>query len=228
MSYANADLLQQSRRLLKEQQFVHKTLFLGFANTMDPGMDTTQVRADTSGITLHIRSILKLKDNLQAAAANGLKWNYKYYPDDDHASMPLAAGYDALRYIFRNNRFPRNQPQHQYFDKTCSVAQLKTMITAHYQLVSNEMGYAVRPSEALINQFAYIFLQQRDDDRARLFFELNIKYYPDSFNVYDGMGDYFMAINDKAEAISYFKRALKLKNSAEIQRKLDKIQGEKR
>ena len=55
------------------------------------------------------------------------------------------------------------------------------------------------------------------------FFETNVNYYPNSFNVYDGMGDYYLAVNEKTKAIDCFKQALRLKNTAEIRDKLQKL-----
>lgn len=223
MSYDQGNLLKQTGQLLQKQSSKKQTLFLGIANTMDPEMDTVQVRSDTTLTTYHIRSILKLKDNLTQATAKGLVLGYKYYADDDHASVPLIGEYDALRFIFRTNRFPRNQPQNQYFDKTYSIAQLKKDMDAHYRLVSSERGYQVKPPEPLINQLGYFFLQQKDFERALFFFETNVNYYPNSFNVHDGMGDYYLAIDKKTKAIDCFKQALRLKNTAEIREKLQKL-----
>jgi predicted alpha/beta superfamily hydrolase len=223
--YAQRALLQQTNIIIKRPNFQGRSLFLGIANTMDPGMDILQVRNDTSQSTNHIRSILKLKDELQATVSNGLKWSYKYYQQDDHASMPLIGEYDALRYIFRNNHFPRNQPENQYFDKSYSGVQIKSLIDAHYKLLSTEMGYPVRPPEALINRLAYTFLQEKDFERSESFFRTNIQYYPNSFNVYDGMGDYYLAIGRRVIAIAYFKKALRLKDTAEIREKLSKLIG---
>lgn len=222
MFFDNDNLLGQTKSILQQKDFLGRSLFLGIANTMNPGMDTLQVRADTAAITHHIRSILQLKDNLQKYPGNHLRWDYKYYPDDDHASMVLIATYDGLRFIFRHNRFPRNQPQNQFFDKALTADQLDKMIKQHYRLLSNEMGYIVKPGESNMNSFGYIFLQQKDYARSRLFFQQNIDYYPGSFNAYDSMGDYYLAIKDKIKAIAYFKMALAIKYRQEIKDKLDK------
>lgn len=223
MSYDQANLLKQTGQLLKQQNWNKRSLFLGIANTMDPDIDTVQVRSDTTLTTYHIRSILKLKDDLTQATVKGLHWSYRYYSDDDHASVPQIGEYDALRFIFRTNRFPRNQPQSQYFDKNYSVAQLKKAMDVHYRLLSTERGYQVKPPEPLMNQLGYFFLQQKDFERAFFFFQTNVNYYPNSFNVYDGMGDYYLAIDKKTKAIECFKRALRLKNTAEIRDKLLKL-----
>jgi tetratricopeptide (TPR) repeat protein len=155
-----------------------------------------------------------------------LQWSYTYYPDDDHSSVPLIAQYDGLRFIFRDNRFPRNQPQSQYLDKTISPAEMRKMIDDHYQLMTKEMGYAVRPDETIMNQFGYLYLQQKDYERSQLFFRVNIDYYPKNFNGYDSMGDCYLAMGQKTRAIEYFKKALSMKYMPEIKTKLEKLETE--
>lgn len=224
MFYDNDGLLKQTGTALQQKDLKGSKLFLGIANTMNPGMDTLQVRKDTSEITHHIRSILKLTDNLKKNPSNNLKWAYKYYPDDDHASVPLIAEYDGLRFVFDKNRFPRNQPMNQFFDKAYSAHDLKALIMKHYKLMSEEMGYPVRPDESLMNGLGYTFLQQKDNEKALMFFDINMYYYPKSFNVYDSMGDYYLANNNNMKAGEYFKKALAIKYRAEIKDKLDKLE----
>jgi predicted alpha/beta superfamily hydrolase len=226
ISFDNDILLGQVDGILKQKDFKGKSLFLAIANTMNTGMDTTRVRTDTTMITHHIRSILKLKDKLQQHPADNLRWSYKYYPDDDHPSVTLIAEYDGLRFIFKDNRFPRNQPQFQYFDKTIKPTEMRKMIDAHYQLMTKEMGYTVRPDEGSMNQFGYLFLQQKDFERSRMFFQVNIDYYPKNFNVYDSMGDCYLAMGEKTKAMEYFRKALSIKYRQDIKEKLDKLNRE--
>lgn len=225
MFYNNDNLLKQAPAILKLKRFDGKKLFLGFANTMPPGMDTVQVKRDTSEVSHHIRSIMKLADNLSVNKANNLLWAKKYYPDDDHNSVPFSAEYDALRFIFKNNRFPKNQPYNQYFNKQYSAVQLRQMIDEHYKQMSAERGYIVRPPESEMNGIGYAFLQQKDYEKAAMFFQVNIDNYPKNFNVYDSMGDCFLARGDKQNAEQYFKKALSIKYTKEIMDKLDKVQA---
>lgn len=48
---------------------------------------------------------------------------------------------------------------------------------------------------------------------------------PESAAAHESMGDYYQAINDTKNAISYFVKSLTIKENAEIRRKLEKIQG---
>jgi len=79
----------------------------------------------------------------------------------------------------------------------------------------------------MMNQFGYIFLQHKDFERSRMFFQVNIDYYPQNFNVYDGMGDSYLAANDKAKAMEYFEKALSIKFRPDIEAKLEKLKNEK-
>jgi len=76
MSYDREKQLKQVNVLLSAKHLSGKTLFLGIANTMNPEMDTVQVKSDNSSITNHIRSIFKLKDFLTSDPDTHLRWTY--------------------------------------------------------------------------------------------------------------------------------------------------------
>ena len=97
-------LLKQAHEVLQQKIFEGKTLFLGIANTMPPGMDTFKVREDISGETAHIRSIFELADVFEDNPENGLNFKYKYYNEENHGSIPAIAHYDALHFLFSNNQ----------------------------------------------------------------------------------------------------------------------------
>jgi uncharacterized protein len=105
MWWDSKKLLMQAEDTLKQNKFSNKYLFLAIANTMQTGMDTLHVKTDTAKQTIHIRSIFKLKDELMRYPQNGLVWNYKYYNDDSHGTVPLIAEYDAVRFIFSRYEF---------------------------------------------------------------------------------------------------------------------------
>ena len=105
MWWDNKRLLIQADDTLKQNKFSNKYLFLAIANTMQTGMDTLRVKTDTAKQTIHIRSIFLLKDELMRYPQNGLIWNYKYYNDDNHGSVPLIGEYDAMRFIFSHREY---------------------------------------------------------------------------------------------------------------------------
>ncbi|HEY1870819.1 MAG TPA: hypothetical protein VGG71_07150, partial [Chitinophagaceae bacterium] len=176
---------------------------------------------DTGKNTIHIRSILLLADTLRKDAKNGLRWSYKYYNEDSHGSVPLISEYDGLRFIFDYFNFS-NAPK--LFDSSFTIHQSVSTVTDHYHLISTEMGYTVLPPELFINNLGYAFMQNKMNEKAYAFFDMNIENYPKSGNVYDSMGDFYSATGDKEKAIDYFRKALAISDNADTRQKLQKLE----
>jgi predicted alpha/beta superfamily hydrolase len=218
MWWDKMNFLNATKKSLRENKFAGTTLYLGIANTMNEGMNITKVRSDTSSGTRHIRSILDLDQYTKAQKQNGLRYESKYYGDDDHGSVPLIAEYDGLRFIFNKYRF-KLSPK----DFEDPKVDLVNKFEKHYQEVSKLFGYKLSPPENMINGLGYNFLQQKQYDKAGGLFKMNVDNYPESFNVYDSYGDYFLAIGDKSKAIEYFKKTLSIKENPDSRKKLDKL-----
>ncbi len=213
-------LLKEAKKVLTENKFDGKSLFLGIANTMDEGMDVTKVRKDTSGDTKHIRSILELQSYFESNKQNSLKYQGKYYPDDSHGSVPLITEYDALHFIF--DYYPLKLNNKDFTDTTTVLAD---KYEKHFANVTKQMGYKVKPSENMINGMGYQALSMKLYAKAERFFKFNIDNYPESFNVYDSYADYFIAKGDTIQAIDNLKKALSLKEFGETRQKLNELQG---
>ncbi len=220
MWWAKEGLLQEVKDVLKNKNFAGKSLFLGIANTMDGDMKIEKVPQDKSDATKHIRSILKLRDYLEANKQNGLSFQTKFYNEDDHGSVPLIAEYDALRFFF--NYYPLKLTFQDFTDTTTLLAD---KYQKHFNNISKKLGYKVSPSEDLINNLGYQALAGKQFSKAEKFFKMNVDNFPTSGNVYDSYGDYFEAVGDKANAIKNFEKALSVAENADTRRKLEKLQG---
>lgn len=212
-------LLKQTQKALAERKFEGKSFYLGIANTMEEGMDIKKVQKDTSADSRHIRSILKLQAAFEKNKQNGLKYRGKYYPNDTHGSVPFITEYDALRFFF--DFFPLKLDMKDFTDSTGTLA---TKYRNHFANLSQKMGYQIKPDEAEINYIGYDFLGRKMYKTAASLFKLNVNNYPESFNVYDSYGDYFVAIGDKANAIIQFKKALALKENEGSRKKLTELE----
>jgi len=175
MWWDDRKLLRRTEDVLAREKFAGKTLFLAIANTMPVGMDTTKVRRDTSDETLHIRSILRLKDDLKKNRTNGLRFDYKYYAHDTHGSVPLIAEYDGFRFMF-DYFMPPFTPM--LFDDKSTAATLVGAVKAHYRLISAKLGYLVLPPEGWVDEMGHYYLQKKQFDRSAAFFQLNKDNYP--------------------------------------------------
>ncbi|HKP11251.1 MAG TPA: tetratricopeptide repeat protein, partial [Blastocatellia bacterium] len=65
-------------------------------------------------------------------------------------------------------------------------------------------------SEARLNNVGYGLLQQKKRAEALAVFKLNAELYPQSWNVYDSLGEAYMANGEKELAIASYKKSLEL------------------
>jgi uncharacterized protein len=212
MSWDNQKLLKEAKKTLANNDYSGVSLFLGIANTMDFGMDTIKVKKDTGKITEHIRSIFELRDLLNKNRQNHLKYAWRYYNNDTHHSVPLNAEYDGLRFILQDYQI------NLLYDDNGKLERL-------YENLSRHFGYTVKPPESLINDLAYANLWLKKFDKALYLFKLNVSIYPDSWHVYDSLGDYYAATGDKAKATDNYKKTLSIKEIPDTRKKLEKLQG---
>lgn len=98
-----------------------RTLVIAQANNITPY---------DSGTVLNYNNILALNSIIQDGNTSGIRYGYKYYAQDDHGSVPLIAGYDALRFIFDGyaTHYPKALAQPGY-------------LTQHFEQVSDRLGY---------------------------------------------------------------------------------------
>ncbi len=216
-------LLKQTQHVLLEKKFERKSLYLGIANTLEDGMDIKTVQIDTSNNSIHIRSILKLQAAFEKNKQNGLMYRGKYYPEDTHGSVPLITEYDALRFFF--DFFPLKLGMKDFTDSTGTLA---TKYQNHFANLSKKMGYQMKPDEMEINYMGYDFLGRKMYRTAESLFKINVDNHPESFNVYDSYGDYFIAIGDKVNAIIQLKKALAIKENEGSRNKLSDLENIKK
>lgn len=184
-------LLKQAReRVSRPGVFRGRSLFVGQANT---------INADDTTSNVHFNSIVQFNSILESYNESGLRYAYKYYPDDDHGSVPLISEYDALRFVFDGYRM----------DLLKSLER-PAYLTEHFRKVSTMLGYDVQPPERMVDFLARIQLT-RDTTKAIDLFELNARLYPGQHRVHTSLGDGWMAKGDFAKAVAAYERALALK-----------------
>ena len=69
--------------------------------------------------------------------------------------------------------------------------------------------------ELIINSYAYFLLRSSHTDDAIKVFKLNVEDYPNSANVYDGLGDGYLKAGDKIQAIECYEKESTLDPSNE-------------
>jgi hypothetical protein len=222
MWYDNQKLLKEIKETTVGAKYKNKTLFLGIANTMAEGMDILRVQKDTTVDTEHIRSILQLNDYLNNDSQNQLAYKGKYYEDDTHNSVTLMAEYDALRFIF--DFYQLKLEIQDYMNPESDVL---SKVSNHYIKLSEVFGNEIIPDEDFVNNLGYSFLGMKQFKKSEQFFKLNVSNYPESFNVYDSIGDFYAANGEKEKAIENYKKAIALnKDSIASIEKLEALEKE--
>ncbi len=157
----------------------------------------------------------------EAENTSGLTLGWDYYNDDGHGSVPLITEYDALRFLFS---WYRLEGLNDFIpsDSEKTAEDLLTHLTTHFSRVSERFGYQVLPPESLVNSLGNNFMQNKPEF-ASLLFEMNIRNYPQSANVFDSMGDFQLSQADTTRAIESFKKALDLGDSQLTKEKPDQL-----
>ncbi|WP_194976388.1 alpha/beta hydrolase-fold protein [Aquiflexum lacus] len=203
--------------LLSVNDYTNKGLFLGVANTMIGGQNISNVEEDTSASSTLIRSQLKFAKSLEKKD-NGLHFEWKYYQNDNHFSVPLITTYDGLRFLFDWYRLKsRDELYWSPNDESLEV------VKSHYENVSQKMGYEIKPDEALINSLGNRYLRDKKMDQAAACFDFNIANFPNSDNVYDSRGDCYLAVGDSLKALEFYRKALETGDNDYSQEKIDRI-----
>ena len=212
----NQQIVTDAKVILANTNYKGKTLFIALANRMERGMDTLKVQKDTTESTELIRSNLEFIRYVSNNKKNQLRFKHKYYEDDNHSSVRLIGEYDALRFIF--DYYKLNIYNSELDDPNFK---LDSLLITHFNNVSEQIGYPIKPDESQVNSLGYHMLNQKQFIKAEALFKLNIANYPETANCYDGLGDLYLAKGDKMNAIASFKKTLSLKAIPETQKKLD-------
>ena len=187
-------LLKQARDKFSKPGLAGRALYVAQANTITPG-DTT--------LNVHFNSIVQFNSVLETFNTSGLRYAYKYYPNDSHGSVPLMAEYDALRFIFES-----------YNVALLQAIERPEYLTDHFTRASAALGYKIDPPEAMVDLVGHVALG-RDSTAALKLFEMNAALYPNSVAAQMALGDFWLAKKDTAKAVSHFEKAIALRPGAQ-------------
>lgn len=88
-----------------------------------------------------------------------------------------------------------------------------------YRNIKREQPGNVAVSEPRLNGLGYALLRQKRLADAIAVFKLNVEFYPQSFNVYDSLGEAYMENGDKELAVQNYRKSVELnpKNASGVQ-----------
>lgn len=201
----NRTLLKQAREKFSKPGLAGRALYVGQANTISPG-DTT--------LNVHFNSIIQFNSILETFNQSGIRYAYKYYPNDSHGSVPMITEYDALRFIFDS-----------YNVALLEAIERPQYIAEHFAKVSATLGYKMDPPEDMVDLIGHVAIS-RDTTAALQLLEMNTKWYPSSANAVASLGDVWLAKKDTTKAVGFYEKALAMRPG--LQRAKEAVQKLKR
>lgn len=201
--------------------FKNKSLFLTVANTMPQNMDTATALKDTTWITSTIRSNLNFAKAVEQLTNNSLDYQWSYFSNKSHLSVPTVSQYYGLKYFFSWNSLDLDKIIRTNPD--ISGKSLFDKVTGHYKMITEKIGYSTLAKYEQMNDLGYYYLQKKDVKGAVLFFQYNIDHYPEVSNSYDSMGDFFLAAGKPEKAAEMFKKAINIDNNPNSSEKLKEL-----
>ena len=139
----------------------------------------------------------EFKKFLNKQKVKGFSWDMVQLLDEDHGSTVLRSQYSGLKKIFEDWQIPSGSND------------LKDLV-AHYQNLSDKMGYEINVPEAFVNRLGYTSMGNADIKKAIEIFSWNVKAYPNSANVFDSLGEAFEKSERYTEAHANYEKAWRL------------------
>ncbi|MBS1493833.1 MAG: serine hydrolase [Bacteroidetes bacterium] len=100
------------------------------------------------------------------------------------------------------------KPLMQVLISSASTKGLKEAVSEVKELAKDKKNYSA--SEEDINLYGYQLLGDKKYDDAIEVLKLNVDLFPDSFNVYDSLGEAYLAKGDKENALKNYKKSVEL------------------
>jgi len=140
----------------------------------------------------------RLRQLLKGSRTKGFEWDSKAMPEEDHGSVVMRSFYWGLHRIFEGWRMPGKEP----LDLDA--------IKAHFQTLTQRMGYPIQPREAEVNQAGYGLLGSGRLKDAIEVFQYNGELHPGSPNVHDSLGEALEQAKRLKEAQASYAKAVEL------------------
>ena len=227
LDWDNQKLLKQAKEKLTSENFKGKSLFISMAaeqlHMMDESVTVNNLMENTSEFTLFPRSIMEFSNFAESHKESGLNFSWKIYPEDLHGTVPLPSIRDGLVNIFKWFQF-KNPPK--YNNPETTVAELTKLLNNQAKIYLENFGYSVPPMvEELFNGYGYMNLQMGAPEKAKLFFEMGVKYYPKSANSFDSLAEYYETVEDFPNALKNIKKAFELSRNDTHKKRIIEIQS---
>ena len=226
LDWDNQKLLKEAQGLFGTQEYENKSLFMslgGQLHMQNSKITIDNVMQDTTEFTLFARSNIAFSDMVVQNVKNGLSFEWKFYPKDIHGTIPFPSIMDGLISLFEWYQM-ENTDKINSFDTP--KEELLRIIRYRANKLKTHFGYYEAPyPEELLNMSAYMNMDMQQLEKAKMYFELAIEYYPKSANALDSMADYYEIMGEFTKAIKYVNKAFKLSGNENYKERMEGLKA---
>jgi uncharacterized protein len=209
------------------------TLAATYADAVAKSAATTRLFVTSGGLEPEIdRTTQRFVSRLDSVKPATLSSAYRRYPEDTHGLTPAPSLADGLRFVFEPVAMTK-LPVARLGPSSDSAAVVAAVLETEQTYARNarSLGLPEKVPEPVFNNLGYGVLQAlKKPDLAIWVFQRNVALYPGSANVYDSLGDAYVAKGDTAAAKAQFRRAVAVAMRthepvlAESRRKLESLE----
>tara|TARA_R110002051_G_scaffold188453_1_gene257855 strand:+ start:7688 stop:8941 length:1254 start_codon:yes stop_codon:yes gene_type:complete len=208
LDWDNQKIVKQAKDIFTKNSLKGKSLFMslgGQLHMQDSKVTLENVMQDTTDYTLFSRANIEFSNLIKQNNKNGLAYEWKFYPRDIHGTISFPSIMDGLISLFV-------WYQMEDIDKINSFdtpkEELFRIIKNRDKKLQYHFGYAEPPyPEELLNVLGYMNMDMGQPDKAKMYFEFAIEYYPQSSNAYDSISEFYEKTNDIDNALKYMIKA---------------------
>jgi hypothetical protein len=204
LDWDNQIILNQSKAVFAKNSFKGKSLFMslgGQLHMQNSKITLENVMQDSTDFTVFGRSNIEFSNLVKQNNKNGLTYEWKFYPKDLHGTIAFPSIMDGLISIFEWYQM-EDTDKINSFDT--QKEELFRIIKNREKKLQTHFGYSEPPyPEELLNMSGYMNMDMEQLEKAKMYFELAIEYYPQSANAYDSMSEFYERINDFDNALAY-------------------------
>lgn len=224
LDWDDQKLLNESKDKLSSNNYRGKSLFMslnGQLHLRNPKVNLDNVMKDRSEFTLFARSNITFSNEVKQNKKNGLVYEWKFYPRDLHGTISFPSIMDGLISTFQWYQW-ENTPKLN--SPTTSKKELYRIVNHRTKKLKNHFGYSVPPyPKDVFNALGYMSLDMEQLEKAKMFFEFAIQFYPHSSTPYDSMSEYYERTGDIKSALKFATKAYDRNNKEYYKQRMETL-----
>ncbi|WP_452226451.1 alpha/beta hydrolase-fold protein [Lacinutrix cladophorae] len=228
LDWDNQKIVKQTEEALATNSFEGKALYMslgGQLHMQNSEITIDNVMQDTTDYTAFARSNILLSNSIKEAKQSKLFHKWQFYPNDLHGTIPLPSIKDGLISVFEWFQM-EDTDRINSFDTP--KEELYSIIKHRENKLKNNFGYFEAPyPEDLLNMSGYMNMEMNQIEKAKMYFEFAVKYFPNSANAYDSFSEYYETQKDYNKAIELATKAFEISGSDYHKKRIESLNAKK-